>query len=71
MPNCFAIKYLSVFTFGFNNFFLFELQLGFKGKSGEITESVYAFVVVKSLGQNTVFSTVNGIINKIKVFVGQ
>ena len=44
---------------------------GFKVKSGEMTESVYASGVVKSVGQYTVFSTVNGILNKTKVVVGQ
>ena len=43
----------------------------FKVKSGEITESVYASGVVKSVGQYTVFSTVNGILKKTKVVVGQ
>ena len=59
------------FILGLTTFFLFELQLGFKVKSGEITEIVYASGVVKSVGQNTVFSTVNGISNKTKVVVGQ
>ncbi len=40
-------------------------------KKGEITESVYASGVVKSMGQYTVFATVNGILKETKVVVGQ
>ena len=43
----------------------------FQVKNGEITESVYASGVVKSMGQYTVFSTVNGILKETKVTVGQ
>lgn len=42
-----------------------------KVKEGAITESVYASGVVKSIGQYTVFSTVNGILRDTKVVVGQ
>lgn len=38
---------------------------------GDITQSVYASGVVKAVGQYTVFSTVNGILQKTKVSVGQ
>jgi len=40
-------------------------------KVGDITESVYASGVVKAIGQYTVYSTVNGILKKTKVTVGQ
>ena len=38
---------------------------------GDVTQSVYASGVVKAVGQYTVFSTVNGILQKTKVSVGQ
>jgi len=38
---------------------------------GDITESVYASGVIKARDQYTVFSTVNGILKKTKVVVGQ
>ena len=38
---------------------------------GNITESVYASGIIKSENQYTVFSTVNGILNKIDVVAGQ
>ncbi len=44
-----------------------ELQV----KKSDITESVYASGIVKSIGQYTVFSTVNGILKSTKVIVGQ
>ncbi len=44
-----------------------ELQV----KKNDITESVYASGIVKSIGQYTVFSTVNGILQSTKVTVGQ
>ena len=44
-----------------------ELQV----KKSDITESVYASGIVKSIGQYTVFSTVNGILKKTNVIVGQ
>lgn len=40
-------------------------------KVGTITESVYASGVVKAENQYTVFSTVNGVLQKINVTVGQ
>lgn len=40
-------------------------------KKGTITESVYASGVVKAENQYTVFSTVNGVLQKINVTVGQ
>ena len=40
-------------------------------KESDITESVYASGIVKSIGQYTVFSTVNGILKSTKVTVGQ
>ena len=40
-------------------------------KKGTVTESVYAFGVVKSENQYTVYSTVNGVLQKINVAVGQ
>ena len=40
-------------------------------KIGNITESVYASGIVKAENQYTVFSTVNGILKKIDVVVGQ
>lgn len=38
---------------------------------GDVTQSVYASGVIKATNQYTVFSTVNGILNEIKVTVGQ
>lgn len=38
---------------------------------GVVTESVYAYGVIKSENQYTVFSTVSGILKKIDVVVGQ
>lgn len=38
---------------------------------GDVTQSVYASGVVKAVGQYTVYSTVNGILQKTKVAVGQ
>lgn len=38
---------------------------------GNVTESVYASGVVKAIGQYTVYSTVNGVLNNTKVVVGQ
>lgn len=38
---------------------------------GDITESVYASGVIKAKDQYAVFSTVNGVLKKTKVFVGQ
>lgn len=38
---------------------------------GDVTESVYASGVIKAENQYTVFSTVNGILQKINVIVGQ
>jgi len=40
-------------------------------KTGSVTESVYASGVIKAENQYTVFSTVNGFLQKIKVNVGQ
>lgn len=40
-------------------------------KVGDITESVYASGTIKATGQYTVYSTVNGVLKKIKVSVGQ
>ena len=40
-------------------------------KKGTITESVYASGVVKSENQYTVYATVNGVLQKINVSVGQ
>lgn len=40
-------------------------------KSGTVTESVYASGVVKAENQYTVFSTVNGFLQKVNVIVGQ
>ena len=37
----------------------------------DVTQSVYASGVVKAVGQYTVYSTVNGVLKKIKVLVGQ
>ena len=57
--------------------FLFSLSCSKKNTSeilpkvGDITESVYASGVVKAIGQYTVYSTVNGILKKTKVTVGQ
>lgn len=42
-----------------------------KPSVGTITESVYASGIVKAVNQYTVFSTVNGILKKIDVTVGQ
>ncbi len=38
---------------------------------GDVTESIYASGIIKSKKQYTVFSTVNGILNKIDVVAGQ
>ncbi len=38
---------------------------------GDVTESVYASGVIKAEGQYTVFSTVNGTLQKINVTAGQ
>lgn len=40
-------------------------------KKGTVTESVYASGIVKSENQYTVYSTVNGVLQKINVVVGQ
>ena len=40
-------------------------------KKGDVTESVYASGIVKSENQYTVYSTVNGVLQKINVVVGQ
>ena len=40
-------------------------------KKGTVTESVYASGVIKAENQYTVFSTVNGVLQKINVTVGQ
>ncbi len=40
-------------------------------KKGNVTESVYASGVIKAENQYTVFSTVNGVLQKINVTVGQ
>lgn len=40
-------------------------------KNGTVTESVYASGIVKSENQYTVYSTVNGVLQKIDVAVGQ
>jgi HlyD family secretion protein len=44
---------------------------GIKPKVGTVTESVYASGVIKADDQYTVFSTVNGILQKIRVIAGQ
>lgn len=44
---------------------------GIKPKLGNVTESVYASGVIKADDQYTVFSTVNGILQKVKVVAGQ
>lgn len=44
-----------------------ELQI----KKGTVTESVYASGIIKSENQYTVYSTVNGVLQKINVAVGQ
>jgi len=44
---------------------------GIKPKIGGVTESVYASGVIKADNQYTVFSTVNGILKKIRVIAGQ
>jgi HlyD family secretion protein len=44
---------------------------GIKPKMGSVTESVYASGVIKADDQYTVFSTVNGILQKIRVIAGQ
>ncbi len=44
---------------------------GIKPKIGNVTESVYASGVIKADDQYTVFSTVNGILQKIRVVAGQ
>lgn len=44
---------------------------GIKPKMGSVTESVYAAGVIKADNQYTVFSTVNGILQKIRVIAGQ
>lgn len=43
----------------------------FKIKKGTITESVYASGIIKSENQYTVYSTVNGVLQKINAAVGQ
>ncbi|EIA08007.1 efflux RND transporter periplasmic adaptor subunit [Flavobacterium frigoris] len=65
----------------FLNFFLFSILLltlscskngdGIKPTEGSITESVYASGVIKADDQYTVFSTVNGVLQKINVIAGQ
>lgn len=40
-------------------------------KKGTVTESVYASGIIKSENQYTVYSTVNGVLQKINVVVGQ
>ena len=42
-----------------------------KPKLGTVTESVYASGIIKAENQYTVFSTVNGVLKKINVSVGQ
>ena len=44
---------------------------GIQPTVGDVTQSVYASGVVKAVGQYTVFSTVNGVLQKTKVSVGQ
>lgn len=44
---------------------------GIKPDNGSVTESVYASGIIKANDQYTVFSTVNGILQKIKVVAGQ
>lgn len=44
---------------------------GIRPKKGTVTESVYASGVIKADDQYTVFSTVNGILEKIRVIAGQ
>ena len=44
---------------------------GIKPTFGTITESVYASGIIKAENQYTVFSTVNGVLKKINVTVGQ
>src|SRR5690349_16949805 len=43
----------------------------FQTKKGTVTESVYASGIVKSENQYTVYSTVNGVLQKINITVGQ
>lgn len=38
---------------------------------GNVTQSVYASGIIKAIGQYTVYSTVNGVLQKINVVVGQ
>ena len=59
--------------------FVFFLGLSCSKKSdeeikpnlGTVTESVYASGIIKADGQYTVFSTVNGTLQKVNVTVGQ
>jgi multidrug efflux pump subunit AcrA (membrane-fusion protein) len=51
--------------------FLFENSEGIKPTVGTVTESVYASGIIKADNQYTVYSTVNGILQKIKVTAGQ
>lgn len=44
---------------------------GIKPNVGNVTESVYASGVIKAADQYTVFPTVNGILQKIRVVPGQ
>ncbi|HNP32451.1 MAG TPA: efflux RND transporter periplasmic adaptor subunit [Flavobacterium sp.] len=46
-------------------------NIEFQTKKGTVTESVYASGVVKSENQYTVYSTVNGVLQKIDIAVGQ
>jgi hypothetical protein len=50
--------------------FLFENSEGIKPTVGTVTESVYASGIIKADNQYTVYSTVNGILQK-KVTAGQ
>jgi multidrug efflux pump subunit AcrA (membrane-fusion protein) len=44
---------------------------GIKPTVGVVTESVYASGIIKAANQYTVYSTVNGVLQKIKVLAGQ
>lgn len=67
------MKFVKFFLFSII-FLLFSCSKkaeGIKPKLGNVTESVYASGVIKADNQYTVFSTVNGILQKIKVIAGQ
>lgn len=67
------MKFVKCFLFSII-FLLFSCSKkaeGIKPKLGNVTESVYASGVIKADDQYTVFSTVNGILQKIKVTAGQ